>query len=118
MKKVLKWTGIVLGGLVVLLILAIIGLSIAGESKLKRTREVQAQTIPIPTDEVALARGEHLVNVNCRSCHGKDLSGNVVMADPAIATIYGPNITGLAQTHADTDIVLAIRHGIDTDGRQ
>ena len=118
MKKVLKWIGIVLGGLIALLILAVIGLSIAGNAKLKQTREVQAESITIPTDEAALARGEHLVNVNCRSCHGKDLSGNLVMADPAIATIYGPNITGLAQTHSDTDIVLAIRHGVDTDGRQ
>ena len=118
MKKVLKWIGIVLGGLIVLLIVAIVGVSIAGNAKIKQTREVQAESITIPTDEAALARGAHLVHVNCESCHGKDLSGNLFLDDPALATVYGANITGLAGTHSDADIVRAIRHAVDTDGRQ
>ena len=118
MKKVLKWIGIVLGGLIVLLILAIIGVSIAGNAKIKQTREVQAKTVVIPTDEAALARGAHLVHVNCESCHGEDLSGHLFMDDPALATIYGTNITGLAESHTDADLVRTIRHAVDTDGRQ
>jgi mono/diheme cytochrome c family protein len=118
MKKVLKWIGIILGILVVLLIVAVVGLSIAGNAKIRQTREVQAEVINIPTDEAALARGEHLVHVACESCHGADLSGQALIDDPAIATLYAANITGLGQTHSDGEIVLAIRHGIDTDGRQ
>jgi cytochrome c5 len=118
MKKVLKWIGIVLGGLIVLLILAVIGVSIAGESKLNQTREVQVKTVTIPTDENALARGAHLVHVTCESCHGANLAGQPMIEDPAVGTIYASNITGLAQTHSDADIVRGIRHGIDTDGRQ
>ncbi len=118
MKKALKWIGIVLGGLVILLLLAAVGLSIAGNAKAKQTHEVQADAITIPTDEATLARGEHLVNVACRECHGPDLSGQVLIEDPALATLYAANITGLSQTHSDADIIRAIRHGLDTDGRQ
>jgi uncharacterized protein YpmB len=57
MKKVLKWIGIILGILVVLLIVAVVGLSIAGNAKIRQIREVQAEVINIPTDEAALARG-------------------------------------------------------------
>lgn len=118
MKKLLKWIGIVLGGLAVLIIVAAVGLSIAGEAKLKKTRQVQAESITVPADAAALARGEHLVTVACLECHGENLAGQPIMNDPAIATIYAANITGLSQTHSDADIVRAIRHGLDTDGRQ
>jgi mono/diheme cytochrome c family protein len=118
MKKALKWIGIVLGGLIVLLIVVVVGVCIAGESKLSQSREVLAETIPIPTDEAALARGAHLINATCKDCHGADLSGEPLVEDPAFATIYGTNITGLAESRSDADLVRAIRHGVGTDGRR
>jgi mono/diheme cytochrome c family protein len=118
MKKSLKWIGIFLGGLVALLALAAVVLSIAGGRRLNKTHEIQVQAIDIPTDEAALARGEHLVNVGCKSCHGANLTGQAIMDDPPIGTMYASNITGLAGTHSDADLVRAIRHGVDTDGRQ
>jgi mono/diheme cytochrome c family protein len=118
MKRILKWIGVVVGSLLVLLVVAALALSAVGASRLNKTRDVQAPNIAISGDETALARGEHLVNVGCRSCHGSDLSGQPLIDDPPIGTIYATNITGLAETHADADLVRAIRHGIDTDGRQ
>lgn len=118
MKKLFKWIGTVLGGLVVLLIVAAVGLSIAGGMRLNKTHDIQAEAITIPANEAALARGEHLVNVACKSCHGQDLSGDVILNDPAIGAVYAANITGLGQTHTDADLIRAIRHGVDTDGRQ
>ena len=82
MKKILKWIGIILGVLVVLLIVAVVGLSLAGNAKIQQTREIQAEVINIPTDEAALARGEHLAYVACESCHGTDLSGQVLPEGP------------------------------------
>jgi len=38
--------------------------------------------------------------------------------DPAVGTVYAANITGVDQTHTDADLVRAIRHAVDTDGRQ
>lgn len=118
MKKMLKWVGIVLGGLLALLIVAAVALSVIGGSRLAKTREVQAEDIPVPGDEGTLARGEHLVEVACKSCHGADLTGQAVIDEAPIGTIYAPNITGLAETHSEADLVRAIRHGVDTDGRQ
>jgi cytochrome c553 len=119
MKKVLKWIGIVLGGLVSLLVIAVVVLYALGSARLNKTHDIQAEAIAIPTDDAALARGEHLVDVSlCRFCHGQDLSGDVEFEDPAIGIVYSSNITGLGETHSDADLVLAIRHGLDIGGRQ
>lgn len=118
MRKLLKWIGIILGGLLVLLIVAAVALSVIGGGRLAKTRNVEAEAIPIAGDEAALARGEHLVEVACKSCHGADLSGQPIIDEPPIGTIYASNITGLGETHSEADLVRAIRHGLDTDGRQ
>jgi mono/diheme cytochrome c family protein len=118
MKKVLKLVGIVLGGLLLVLVLAVIGLSVSANSRLNKTHDVTAENITIPTDAETIARGEHLVNVFCRDCHTAELTGDTLLEDPAIGTIYTANVTGMAVTHSDEEIVRAIRHGIDSDGRQ
>jgi mono/diheme cytochrome c family protein len=117
-KKVLKWIGVVLAGLVVLVFLAAVGLSFAGGAKLNKTRNIQAEEIPIPTDQAALVRGQFLVDTICTSCHGPDLSGDVLIDEPGLVTVYTANITGLSQTHSDADLVRAIRHSVDQGGRQ
>jgi mono/diheme cytochrome c family protein len=118
MKKVLKWVGIVIGGLLVLIVVAVIGLSISANSRLNKTYDITAETITIPTDPEAIARGEHLADVACRDCHTAELTGQDILGDPSIGAIYTANITGLPDTHSDEEIVRAIRHGLDTDGRQ
>jgi len=118
MKKILKWIAIVIGVLVGLLILAIIGMNIAGGARANKTHDIQAENIAMSNDEATLERGEHLVKVACTGCHGQDLSGLPLIEDPAIGTVYASNLTGLGSTHSDADLVLAIRHGVDQDGRQ
>ena len=119
MRKALKWIGIVLGGLIGLLAVAAVVLSIIGAARMSKTHDIQAETIAIPNDEAALARGKHLMEVAlCTECHGQDLGGDILIEDPSIGTVYATNITGLGATHSDADLVRAIRHGVDTDGRQ
>lgn len=118
MKKALKWIGIIAGGLLALLVIAAVTLSFVGGARLTRVRDVQAEDIPISRDEASLARGEHLVDVSCKSCHGADLSGQPIIDEPPIGSIYATNITGLGETHSEADLVRAVRHGLDTDGRQ
>ena len=118
MKKVLKWIGIILGSLLILIILAAVGLSIAGGARLNKTQEIQAEALSIPSDEAALARGEHLVYAACSSCHGPDLSGQPLLDDPAVGTVFASNLTGLGDTRTDDDLVVAIRHAVGPDGRQ
>jgi cytochrome c553 len=123
MKKVLKWIGIVLGGLVGLLVVAGVVLYVLGSARLNKTHDIQAEAIAIPNDEAALARGEHLVEALtfCKECHGADLGGDIFDDEPGIATISASNLTsgqgGVGASYSDTDWVHAIRHGVNAEGR-
>jgi mono/diheme cytochrome c family protein len=78
-------------------------------------------------DAVALARaierGGHLVGSRyvCADCHGESYGGGVMVDDPMIGRLLGPNITTgvgsltLAYTPADWD--RAVRHGVLPHGR-
>jgi cytochrome c553 len=72
---------------------------------------------------VAIARGRHLVEAItlCRGCHGDNLAGDVLVDLPVMATIYASNLTagrgGIAATYSDADLVRAIRHGVNRQGR-
>lgn len=118
MIKVLKWIGISLGSLFALVILVAVILSFVGCAKVNKTRQIQPLDLTIPTDEISLARGKHLVNVVCKSYHGDDLSGDVLLADPVIGTIYTANITGLGERRTEDEMIRAIRHAVGPEGRQ
>jgi cytochrome c553 len=71
--------------------------------------------------ERAVERGRHLVGARyaCGECHGRDFSGGVMVDDPAMGSLLGPNLTLGGPTRAfdmsDWDHV--VRHGILADGR-
>jgi len=118
MGKVLKLIGIVFLLLIGVVAIAGVILSFVGAGKLSETAEVEAEAIDIPIDDASIERGEHLVQSVCVSCHGPTIEGEPLINDPAIGTIYAPNLTGLAQTHTDGELVLAIRHAVGHDGRK
>ena len=123
MKKILKWIGIVLGSLVVL-ILAVAGvLVLIGNSRLNKTYDFPPSNIVVPTDEASIAYGRHRAETLCEGCHGKDLSGieKWFNAGP-LGTIDSANLTtgegGFGQeVTSDEDYVRAIRHGIDPESK-
>jgi mono/diheme cytochrome c family protein len=115
--RVLKGIAIVLGSLIVILVAAAAILGITGGARMNKEYSVQPEPITIPTDEESLDRGEHLVEVYCASCHGEDLSGELIFDEPSIARVVGANITGLSENHDDSELILAIRHGLEHDGR-
>lgn len=120
MKKVLKWIGIVLVGLVGILILAVIGLSVSANSRINKTYEVTPAVVDIPDDIAAIDRGAYIFNTSCAGCHGDNLAGTRFFDDPAIGYIPAPNLTagqgGIGGIYSDTDFVRAIRHGVNADG--
>jgi mono/diheme cytochrome c family protein len=122
MKKFLKWLGILIGGLLVLVVLAVVTLGLLGGARLNRTMDIQPEALTIPTDAGSIQRGEHLVDVACKSCHGQDLSGQVLLNDPAIGKVYSANLTagqgGIEGNYTDQDLVRSIRHGVARDGRK
>jgi cytochrome c553 len=123
MKRVLKWTGIILAGLVGLVVLAVIVMVAVASARFNRIYEVEAAAVPIANDEAVLARGEHLARAlaGCVGCHGDDLGGMLLLDEPGIMTFYGPNLTagqgGAGASFSDEDWVRAIRHGVDGEGK-
>lgn len=128
MKKFIQWTGLLVGGLFVLIAIAGLVLYQVGMKKLNQTYpSLAVETVNIPTDADAVARGKHVATIwACTKCHGEDLSGMVIKNDPLsgmvplMGTISAPNLTagngGIATSYTDTDWVRAIRHGIMRDG--
>lgn len=123
MKKLIKWTLIVVGGLVVLTALAGAALYPSGMQKLTRSYpNVPVETVNIPTGPDSVARGRHVAIIwACTKCHGENLSGKLLADDPLLGTIPASNLTagkgGVAMSFSDTDWIRAIRHGVKPDGR-
>ena len=123
MRGVLKWVGIILGGLVALLLVAFGVVYLQSETIQNKTYELPAVSITVPTDAAALERGKHLVTVvsDCTGCHGPDLSGGAVVDDPAIGRLIAPNLTngagGFGTLLSDDDIARVLRYGLLPDGK-
>ncbi|NJN53803.1 MAG: c-type cytochrome [Anaerolineae bacterium] len=121
-RKILKWIGIVLGGLIGLLIVAFVVLMLTGGAKANKVYDVPVETIAVPTDAQAIQRGQHVALIHyCQDCHTADLSGESYFAVPGLLSIPTPNLTtgagGIGSFYTDEDWIRAIRHGVGHDGR-
>ena len=123
MKRALKWTGRVLGGLVLLVALGLAAVYGASEARMRRTYRVNPGPVAVRTGAEAVRQGAHLaVTRGCTDCHGADLGGKVFIDDAPVARLAGSNLTrgrgGVAPRYAaDADWVRAIRNGVAPDGR-
>ena len=122
MKKIFKWIGIVLGSLIGLVLLAGVTLYFVGVSRVNKVYDFPPSGIVVPTDAESIARGEHIAEVTCLGCHGKDLGGvSPFFAMEGVASMDTPNLTmgegGLGSIYSDEDFVRAIRHGINQEGK-
>ncbi len=123
MKRLLKWTGIVFGGMIGLALLAGFALYPSGREQLTRSfPNIPVETVSVPADPDAIARGRHIAVVwGCTKCHGEELSGSLLADDPFLGTIPASNLTsgsgGIAKSYTDADWVRAIRHGVKPDSR-
>jgi mono/diheme cytochrome c family protein len=119
LRSVLRWSGRIGLSLVVLLALAA-GTVYALSARLMNERfEVPAHPIAVRTDSATIARGAHLATIRgCTDCHGANLRGNVMLDDPAVGRIAGPNLTagGRGRDLTDADWERAVRHGVRRDG--
>ncbi len=133
MKLVLK----IVGGLLVLLVVAGVGYNAMLTSQFEKNVQPNA---PLPNitaskDEEVIKRGEYLVNVvaHCSVCHqeGKledrkigfksDFSGGYTWDIPMFGKFYSRNITQDPETGlgkwSDGEIARAIRHSVGRDGK-
>ncbi|MGD8731438.1 MAG: c-type cytochrome [Anaerolineales bacterium] len=121
MRKALKIVGIAAGVLVAVGVIAFIAVYASTESRLNKTYSVDPGSIVISSEPKIIAEGQRLATIRgCTDCHGADLGGDLLLADPAIGTIYATNLTagegGVGQYYTNTDYLRAIRNGIDAEG--
>ena len=120
MRRVLKWIGIILGGLLGIVLLAYAVLWAMSASRLNRIYEVTADfSLNVPDDPASIAEGKRLYTIMCQSCHGEDLAGQAA-EDFMTGQIYIANLTagsgGIGGTHSDADIARSVWYGVKPDG--
>ncbi|MGN6511335.1 MAG: c-type cytochrome, partial [Chitinophaga sp.] len=117
LRKILKWTGGVIGVLAALLLIFYFTMYIMVNNKKSKTYDVEVRMIGIPTDSASVAEGAHIyATKGCADCHGEDLSGKVFIDDPALGRLAAANLTsgagGRPGSYTDRDWLLALRHGL------
>lgn len=120
MRKILKWVAIVLGGVIVIIGVAAISIYFTSEARLNATFTVPVETMSFHNNEQAITEGEHLAVIRgCTDCHGEDLGGKVMIADPMLGMVYASNLTsgsgGVGELYTDEALARAIRHGVGAD---
>lgn len=148
MKKRLKWFGIVLGGLIILAVLVVVGLSITGASRLNKTRHVNELPEPKLTLLGNILMGAGLMGnvfaaeyidhdlpfpempeLGANEAYGQYLAGlctgchgaNLAGGQPSNPeSPPAPNLTpgGELQGWTEADFITAMRTGITPTGRQ
>lgn len=123
MKRALKWIGYIVGGLVVLIVVAVGTVYAISSSRMSKTYSPNVATLSIPTDSASIARGRHLVETvgKCQGCHGNNYAGQGMFEGAMFANLTTANLTsgksGIGSTYKDQDWVRAIRHGVGRDGK-
>ncbi len=124
MRKALRFAGFGLGGVVVLLVLAVAGIYAFSQPQLRHHYDVSVKPLPVPAqpDSALLARGAHVASIRgCTDCHGADLAGGPMVENAAMGRLYAANLTsgagGIGGTFSIEDWDRAIRHGVGPDGR-
>lgn len=127
-KKILKWTGLVLLGL-------ILTITVVTASRQNLKFDAPYPDVTASTDSAVIERGRHLVTgpAHCAECHSRSnadsllqlgqyvaLSGGVEFTMP-LGTLYTPNITPDKETgignYSDRELARALRYGVHPDGR-
>jgi len=122
MKRVIKWVGVALAGLVGVIVLAIAAVYAVTSSRMSKVYTFNDSQLAVPTDSASIASGQHFVQAiaKCATCHGDNLAGKVFVDDPVMGRIYSANLTrgkgGIGSSYTDADYVRAIRHGVARDG--
>ncbi|HMQ63587.1 MAG TPA: hypothetical protein PKE06_23085, partial [Flavilitoribacter sp.] len=119
MRKLLKWTGIILGGLLLVALFSSWILSRKFLKESEKTYQVAVTPVTIPSDSASLERGR-VLSVGCRDCHDTNLAGKVFFDDPAIGVLPSSNLTRAkgseTEGYAPGDYVRALRHGLNRAG--
>lgn len=121
--RVLKWLGYLVGGVVVLALVAVGTLYAVTASRMNKSYSSTVPAVPVPTDSASIARGQHLTQTvgKCQVCHGDDYAGKLVSDNAVFARLTSANLTagkgGVGSSYTDVDWIRSIRYGIGRNGK-
>ncbi|HVK61151.1 MAG TPA: cytochrome c [Bdellovibrionales bacterium] len=109
-------------GFIGLIVVAFIGIYAFTEGRLSQKMEEPKTRVEVDMSLADLAEGQRLLTTRgCVDCHGEKLQGKLVVENPALGVLAGPNLTGgkggVVSGYTDKDWVKAIRFGIHRSGR-
>jgi mono/diheme cytochrome c family protein len=125
-NSLLKWGGALLGGLLALVLTLTSGLAAFGLYKSLTPRQAAVPDLSVAGTPEQIARGEHIADTFCASCHSPDtnlplVGGRDIGKDfPMDLGIFvSANLTpaGRIKDWSDGELFRAIRNGIAQDGR-
>ncbi len=121
-KKVLKWIGISLLTIVILVVILYAVVYLSTQNRIDKIYNVTVQNLTIPSDSLSYEKGKHIAqNRGCMGCHGANLGGFEAFMPPGspLGTLVAPNITngkgGIEYT--DKDWIRTLRHGVNKEGK-
>jgi len=119
MKRLLRWIGVGAASLAGLLIVVCALVYLLSERMLRRTYEIPALSLAVPTDAASIVEGRRLATVHgCfNGCHGKNAEGALMFDQPIIARVVAPNLTAAVRRYSDAELALIVRKGIHPDGQ-
>ena len=122
MKKFLKITGLIIGSLLGLILVAYLFIYLSMRHRINRQYSFAKESITIIHDSAAIANGKHLMDIRgCNDCHGAHLEGKVLIDDAIMGRLASPNLThgkgGLPADFSGSDWLMALRHGVDKNGK-
>lgn len=107
-------------GIIIFIALAVAAVKLSFNSKANRVfakPDLQIHEDVVKAD-IELGKRLYTVRAGCIDCHGADLSGAVIMENPAMGNVHGANITPYKlKDWTDEDIANAVRYGIHKEGR-
>jgi cytochrome c553 len=121
MRTVLNWLLRLVLLLVVAIVLFVGYVYWRSAALLAKTYGAKPPEVTIPTDEVSIARGKHMVEKVslCVECHGQDLGGKIIDDNFMFGRLAGSNLTrgrgGIGNSYSDDDFVRALVHGVRKD---
>lgn len=122
LKRIGKWCGVSLVGLLVLFLFAYLVIYVITENRINKKYHFADAALAIPSDSISVMKGKHLYQIrSCQDCHGSKGEGSVFMNDPKLMQVTAPNLTrgegGLPHDYDVADWVRTIRHGVDRKGK-
>ncbi|MBK8058250.1 MAG: c-type cytochrome [Gemmatimonadetes bacterium] len=118
MRAILRWSGRILGGALVLVLLGAASAYGVSERRGHHKYDVPEHPLTVASDAATIARGEHLATIRgCNECHASDMAGKIMIDDKAIGRLVTTNLTNGRRGGAltDRDWERAVRHGIRRD---